>query len=292
MEQLKVLVAITETDSMQQAANQLFKSQSALSHSIKQLESNLGLTLFTRDKYRLTLSENGQMIYQKAKKALYQITELEQFSQHIIRGNEQQVTVVIEAAFDLKHLKRPLEAIQSDYPMTQITLRQEYLSGAITRLLNGEADIAITALPMEFVENRNELHSTIIGKGVMINVASKNMLSKYPNLTSIEELINENQIVVKDTGTGTNENDFNTQTAQRKWYVNSFGSKLNLIEQGMGWGMLPAHMIANMLDEGILKEIIVKDSDSKIHFPYFLVKSKKATLGPVSQKLWEKLNDN
>ena len=55
MEQLKVLVAVAESHSMKEAANQLHKTQPALSQAIKGLESMLGIELFDRSDYRLRL---------------------------------------------------------------------------------------------------------------------------------------------------------------------------------------------------------------------------------------------
>ena len=70
VDQLKVLEAIAEEKSLRAAAIRLHKTQPALSHSIKQLEVQLGLELFTRDSYRLRLTSTGKSIYQMAIKAV------------------------------------------------------------------------------------------------------------------------------------------------------------------------------------------------------------------------------
>ena len=49
LQQLQYLVAIAETNSINQAAQSLFVSQSSISKAIKQLEEELGFTLMERN---------------------------------------------------------------------------------------------------------------------------------------------------------------------------------------------------------------------------------------------------
>lgn len=289
-EQLRVLEAVAEESSVKVAASRLYKTQPALSHSMKLLESQLGVAIFTRDKYRLSLTPAGKMIYQMAKRALRNINDIEQFATHLKQGNEKEIIIAIEAACSIEALMPSLEFIQHQFPHTQVTLQQEYLTGPLMHVLKGDAHIAITAVPMEIVAKYDELITVTINKGMMINVVSAQLLERYPNLKSIEQLINENQIIVKDTGDETFDEDLNTQTAQRRWYVNSFESKLSLIEHGLGWGMLPEHYVADKLKSGVLQEIKVKDCESSIRFAVYLARSKAYRLGPISEILWEKLS--
>ena len=99
VDQLKVLEAIAEEKSLRAAASRLHKTQPALSHSIKQLEAQLGLELFTRDSYRLSLTSTGKSIYQMAIKALRDVSQIEQYAHHLNQGNEAKIVIAVEAAF-------------------------------------------------------------------------------------------------------------------------------------------------------------------------------------------------
>lgn len=95
--QLQALCAAVEKPSLRQAAEALCKTQPALTHALKQLESQLGLPLFNRDGYRLVLTGSGERIYQLALKTLESHAELEQLAQHLARGDEDRVVLTVEA---------------------------------------------------------------------------------------------------------------------------------------------------------------------------------------------------
>ena len=59
LEQLKMLKQVAELGSLKSASATLFKTQPAISQGIKQLEAQLGLQLFNRQGYRLSLTEHN-----------------------------------------------------------------------------------------------------------------------------------------------------------------------------------------------------------------------------------------
>lgn len=76
--QLEQFVMIVEEETISKAAEKLLISQPALSRSLKSFEDSLGIKLFERTKNNITLNENGELAYQKAKKLLkaaYQMKE-------------------------------------------------------------------------------------------------------------------------------------------------------------------------------------------------------------------------
>lgn len=291
VDQLKVLEAIAEEKSLRAAASRLHKTQPALSHSIKQLESQLGLELFTRDSYRLSLTSTGKLIYQMAIKALRDVSQIEQYAQHLNQGNEAKIVIAVEAAFPIEPLFVAFEQIHNNFPSTQLSITQEYVTGALQLVSEGKAQIAITAAPLDYLAKFSDLISIEISKGEMVNVATPQLLEKYKPLNSIESLISENQIIVKDTGEITKDRDYNTQSGQRCWYVNSFEAKLKLICHSLGWGMLPRHLVSQHISSGALQEIKVTDKESSMTFPFYLVKNKSHLLGPVASELWSTLSE-
>ena len=65
----KTFCTVARHGSISAAANELFVSQSAVSQSIKQLETALGGKLFTRGARGVTLTAEGQAVYNYAKNA-------------------------------------------------------------------------------------------------------------------------------------------------------------------------------------------------------------------------------
>jgi len=72
---LRAFVAVAKHGNLKDAANELFVSPSALSHQIKNLEDNLNKNLFIRNKYGLTLTPAGELIYQDLSDAFSNISK-------------------------------------------------------------------------------------------------------------------------------------------------------------------------------------------------------------------------
>lgn len=78
LRQLEVFTEVLKSGSTTQASQQLALSQSAVSASLTDLESQLGVQLFDRVGKRLVTNEHGRLLYPKALSLLEQATEVEQ----------------------------------------------------------------------------------------------------------------------------------------------------------------------------------------------------------------------
>ena len=70
LELYRVFKEVADTGNISAAAKNLYISQSAVSQSIKQLESSLQARLFARSPRGVTLTSEGQMLYQYVRSAL------------------------------------------------------------------------------------------------------------------------------------------------------------------------------------------------------------------------------
>ena len=64
---LRAFIAVAEEASVTKAAERLHISQPPLSRHIKQLEGELGITLFIRHRQGVTLTDAGQRLLEKAR---------------------------------------------------------------------------------------------------------------------------------------------------------------------------------------------------------------------------------
>lgn len=74
LRQMRAFVAVAETESFTRAGERLFLTQSAVSHSIRGLESQLGTRLVERQGKRIALSQDGVVFLRRCRRIL---TELE-----------------------------------------------------------------------------------------------------------------------------------------------------------------------------------------------------------------------
>jgi len=286
LEQLKMFKLVAEQGSLRAASELLYKTQPAISQGIKQLENYLGINLFNRSGYRLELTEQGQKIYQHTLKLLNESLEIKQIAKHLTSGNEANITLAIEASFNLNSFLPLLEKIQSEFPRTQIILKQEHISGAFEAAENGDADIAITAIDNLKLES-GVFDSKLLVKGKLVNVAAPRFLMRHPRLKRVSELCEEYQIVVQDSGQSSEGKNYSVQMGQRCWYVNDFYTKKILISSGMGWGRLPEYMIEDELNNGSLVHLKLKDSKTELELNYHALKLRTRVLGPVASRFWQ-----
>lgn len=288
LEQLKMLIKVAELGSLKGASETLFKTQPAISQGIKQLEAQLGLQLFSRQGYRLLLTDNGKQIYQHALKLLNEADQLKQLASFLTAGNEATVTIAIEASYDLKRILPVLEMTQNEFPHTQIILKQEYINGALEAVQSEQADLALTTIDNLALQS-GKYSANKLYQGNLCNVAAPKFLQRHPKLTLVVELKDEYQIVVQDSGQSSQGISYSVQTGQRCWYVNDFNTKKTLIMSGIGWGRLPEYMIKDELKSKTLIAVSLNDFDTFIALNYQAIKLKSRLLGPVATKLWQNL---
>jgi DNA-binding transcriptional LysR family regulator len=285
IEQYKMFVAVAEANSLRDAAKTIFKSQPTVTSAIKNMEEELQIELFSREQYRMKLTEQGKIIYRVATNLLVNHAEVFDLASHFNKGDEPTIKIAIEASFDLTTIIAKLERIQDEFASTQFVLQQEYLSGAFENLLQEQVDLAISPIDItHFPVGEIETKELYVGR--FINVASPKLLFIHENLYHVKQLINEYQIVVRDTGTITENKTLGIQQGQRKWYVNNFETKLLLISRGLGWGSLPVNLVEKLINSNHLVELKLSDFPDNSDISYNLIKLKRKVLGPIATKLW------
>jgi DNA-binding transcriptional LysR family regulator len=290
LEQLSMFVTVAQVGSLSEASALLHKTQPAISQGIKQLENTLNFALFSRNGYRLELTSAGKTMFHKAMKLLDDAAQLKQVAHHIAQGNEVSITIAIEASFNLKGILPLLKNMQNQFPETQIIIRQEYITGAIEALLDGGADLCITPT-MEFSAQEEKIEKHLLNSGSLINVASPLLLKRNPNLRQATDLLNEYQIIVQDSGTGSKNIEWGVQQGQRRWYVNDFPTKKMLIESAMGWGKLPGYLADEGIANNTLKMLSLSDVQNITPLKYYIIKKRGEVLGPVGEAVWKQFKN-
>lgn len=288
--QLMIFRTVAELGSLARASAHLHKTQPALSQSIRQLEDQLRLVLFNREGYRLSLTEEGKKILQHARRILTQAEALTQVAQHLAEGNEANVNIAIEASFRLQAILPVLEEVQALFSNTQITIRQEYVSGALDAVKEGRAAIAVSPADGRIL-NDVSLQSVYLFAAPLVEVAAPRLLARHPNLAMSSQLREEYQIIVQDTGKGTGNVEYGVQSDQRRWYVNDFTTKKMLIESGMGWGRLPDYLAESGLATGHLQQLVLQDKPPTPPVRYHALRLTQTVPGPVAAYFWRRLQE-
>lgn len=84
--QLSQLITVADTKTLSKAAEILHISQPALTRSIQKLESELNVTLFDRQKNKITLNKTGELVVSHARRILADVEQMTQSIQAFERS--------------------------------------------------------------------------------------------------------------------------------------------------------------------------------------------------------------
>lgn len=182
LRQLEVLIAISDHGSFSGAARALSTVQSNVSAHISRLEKELTTSLVDRSTGRLT--EDGQLVVERARRVLNQIQDIAAE----VHSNESQVegeTLLGSIGTTGRWLMpKFLPQLASQFPKIRVTIAEGSTLNLIPRLLNGSLDAAILHLP---IEDDNLLATPLFAEDLVLLVHSNHEWSKLDQIT-IKEL--------------------------------------------------------------------------------------------------------
>lgn len=139
----KMIKAVAEVKNLTKAAENLYLSQSALSHQLKEIETFFDTQIFIRHSKQMLLTEAGKTILAAGENIL---KELELVKQRIkILNNEEsgEIRVTTECYTSYHWLSKFMKDFKSDYPEVVVRINADATFKTVTSLLNNEIDIGI-----------------------------------------------------------------------------------------------------------------------------------------------------
>ncbi len=284
LDQLEVLVKIVEQGSMGAAAEALYRTQPTLSVSIKKLEEEFNVEIFSRSQRRMTLTPIGEAMYQKAKRVLAQAEAFENFGHLLAKGNEPEVNIAFDASIPIRFISGVLKECEANFPETNLNLIGENLFGTMERLVEKEADLAV----MTYFAESHLLKSLPLIKFQFFPVAtSTHPLARYEKEVPLEDLKDYVQVVLEDTARSPTKDNHRVIEGARQWRVNHYETKKEIILEGLGWGNLPDFTIKDELETGQLVPLKIENYYRSGESEICLVRRADHIFGPVVQSLWE-----
>jgi DNA-binding transcriptional LysR family regulator len=149
LELYRVFREVAETGNISEAAKNLYISQSAVSQSIKQLETGLQARLFARSPRGVTLTEEGQMLYQYVRSALSLLStgedKLSQ-AQQLLLGT---LTIGASDTVTSWFLTPYLERFHREHPAIRLKIVSGRSAKVLSLLKSGVVDIACASSPAD-----------------------------------------------------------------------------------------------------------------------------------------------
>ena len=143
LRQLRYFVGIVQAGSLSRAADQLHVAQSAISHHLASLESELGRQLVTRGPKGILLTEAGGVLYRHAEAILRQVEFAKQDALSAQNVPSGRVSIGFPVALASLLGYELLVRIRETYPHILLHLTDANSALLRERLLNGRLDMAV-----------------------------------------------------------------------------------------------------------------------------------------------------
>jgi LysR family transcriptional regulator, positive regulator for ilvC len=283
---LRVFLSMTNTLHFGRTGQECNLSPSAVSRTVMRLEEELGRALFTRDNRSVELPPAGAEFRRYATEVL---DGWERFSRSMNAGGENlagELKLYCSVAASYTVLGALFQAFREKYPEVRIRLQTGDSAAAIERVMGGEADITVAALP-GFLPRHLAFKSVIVTPLLFVapTVSSEaaEMTRKSPVPWSRVPMI------LSETGLSRKRVDawFRAGGIKPNVYAEVAGHEaiVSMVRLGCGVAVVPRLVLDRFSHEGEIRVIDVKPPLE----PYIvgLCAMKRRLSSPVVKAFWE-----
>lgn len=144
---LRTLSAIREAGSLAEAAERLHLTQSALSHQLKGLEADAGLSLFVRKSQPPRFTRAGERLLELADLILPALREAERDLRKLSNGQAGRLIMAIECHSCFEWLMPALNRYREGWPEVELDFVSGFHRDAQEALARRELDLVVTSNP-------------------------------------------------------------------------------------------------------------------------------------------------
>ena len=145
---LSIIQEVDKHGTLTAAADVLCLTQSALSHSIKKLESQLGTDIWMREGRSVRLTQAGEYLLAVANRVLPQFKLAEERLMQFALGERGTLRIGMECHPCYQWLLKVVNPYLKAWPDVDVDVRQKFQFGGIGALLGYEIDLLVTPDPI------------------------------------------------------------------------------------------------------------------------------------------------
>lgn len=145
---LSIVQQVEQQGSMTAAADVLHVTQSALSHSMKKLEQQLGTDIWRREGRSLQLTQAGQYLLAVANRVLPQLDLAEERLRQFAQGERGSLRIGMECHPCYQWLLKIVSPYLSAWPDVEVDVKQKFQFGGMGALFGYEIDLLVTPDPL------------------------------------------------------------------------------------------------------------------------------------------------
>ncbi len=292
LEQLKILQAIKNETTLQQAAKKLYLSQPALSIQIRQLESKIDAQILNRNKKQLCFTITGELILDYADRILGLCEEADKAIVYL--KNLKRITLTIGATETIGTyiLPKIIDLFCKRYSYACVKLEINSTNFISWNVINGRIDIGIVEEEEIPIELYDSLYSIPYLKEEMVLILPKFHALKDVNNITLEDLYKLDFIALKPFSEGRRLVDnilkkFKIKSDQLKikFELNSIEAIKRAVQAGLGVSLVSLLTVKNELNSERIHAVVI--DDKKINKCLMMIVNPQLYHLPLSKKFYK-----
>lgn len=283
LRQLKVLLAIARVKSFTKTGASIGMTQSAVSHSVRELEAELGLKLFDRTTREVELTDNGKRLAAVLEPLLDELDEVLKNAHSIGEQLQGKVRIATSPTISASLMPQCISECGVRYPDIQLILWDRVQNQVLDSVRNGEVDFGVIVEPKSTVEYHCE---SILTEPFCLVCRQDHPFAKSRTVRW-SSLATQN-LVLLDHASGSRQLIDRALSMQNIHcnVVQELGHSttvFQMISAGIGVSILP--LLAMPVPEA--SQLVVRPLTPKVNRTIMLARRKNRSLTPVAEKAWQ-----
>ncbi|MCE5316052.1 MAG: LysR family transcriptional regulator [Parachlamydia sp.] len=262
---VETFILVAETKSFTRAAKARRISRAAASKHVMQLEEELGVALLLRSTRDVALTEEGQLVYEECRQIMENVAEVDALLAGLKEEPTGQLSIVSGPVFAHKYILPYLPEFFKKYPKINLKLDFRHL---MPQMREEKIDVVVGV----FGAGPPDAIQTAVIMTRRVFCATPDYLQKFGIPKNPEDLLKHALIIHPIApGSSTLELKKGKQVnAVPKILVNDQLAIRQCVLNGLGIGMMQAHVIEQELQNGTLVELLSDYMESKNTIPIHL----------------------
>ena len=234
----KIFLYLFEEKSISKTASKLYVSQPAISYSLKELENQLGYTLFYRNSKGIEPTTEAKELYNYISTAFNILKDAEDHIKNLNNLNIGCIRIGVPSYMGIFYLTDVIEKFRNQYPGIQFEIVTESVPVMLEMMETRKLDIILDSLP---VDSKKNVSKVVLSKLHNCFVYYKNSMNVKP-IYKLSE-INQYPIILPGKNSSMRlkldeyleSNNFVISTTMEVWDIDNL---LEMVRKGVGIGYL------------------------------------------------------
>jgi DNA-binding transcriptional LysR family regulator len=257
LDQLRTFIAAADEGSFSAAGRRLRRAQSVVSQVLAKLEGQLGVKLFDRSARLPVLTDQGRALLASARVVAGDVDLFKARAKSLAGRLEPELSVAVDVMFPLAPFTSAVAAFQKEFPATLLKFDIES-SAVVEPVFDGRCVMGVSGMGPWSIVPPQLTQEPLLNVRTPMVVSPQHPLARCGSTVPTTVLAEHIQLVHADPAnlsrgaTGV--------LSPRVWRLSHLGAKLAFLQAGLGFGIMPLHLVEADLASGALVQITAKDA--------------------------------